>query len=50
MAQNEHPDPQLPNPKVQPIPTQWPKAKTEPIPTQLPNFKLLPIAPKPDRR
>ena len=50
MAQNEHPDPQLPNPKVQPIPTQWPKAKAEPIPTQLPNFKLLPIASSPARR
>ena len=46
IARNEHPDPQVPNPKVQPIPTQWPKAKVEPIPTKLPNFKLLPIAPQ----
>jgi hypothetical protein len=44
MARNEHPDPQLRNPKLQPIPTQWPNAKMEPIPTQWPNSKLLPIA------
>lgn len=44
MARNEHPDPQLPSPKLQPIPTQWPNAKMEPIPTQWPNFKMLPIA------
>jgi hypothetical protein len=44
MARNERPDPQVPNPKVQPIPTQWPNAKMEPIPTQWPNSKLLPIA------
>ena len=44
MARNEHPEPKLPAPKVQPIPTQWPNAKVEPIPTQWPNFKLLPIA------
>jgi hypothetical protein len=44
MARNERSDPQLRNPKVQPIPTQWPNAKMEPIPTQWPDFKLLPIA------
>jgi hypothetical protein len=44
IARNEHAGPQLPNPKLQPIPTQWPNAKMEPIPTQWPKFKLLPIA------
>lgn len=47
ITRNEHPGPQLPNPKVQPIPTQWPNAKVEPIPTQWPNFELLPIATQP---
>jgi hypothetical protein len=44
IARNEHPDLQLPTPKVQPIPTQWPNAKVEPIPTRWPDFKLLAIA------
>lgn len=43
VARNEQPNPQPPNAKVEPIPTQWPNAKVEPIPTQWPGFKLLPI-------
>jgi hypothetical protein len=48
MAQNDHPNPQLPNAKVEPIPTRWPNAIVEPIPTQWPDSKLLPIATKSD--
>lgn len=47
VARNEQPNPQPPNAKVEPIPTQWPNAKLEPIPTQWPDFKLLPITIKP---
>jgi hypothetical protein len=43
VARNGQPNPQPPNAKVEPIPTQWPNAKVEPIPTQWPDFKLLPI-------
>jgi hypothetical protein len=43
VARNEQPNPQPPNAKVEPIPTQWPNAKVEPIPTQWPDFKLAPI-------
>ena len=43
VARNERPNPQPPNAKVEPIPTQWPNAKVEPIPTQWPDFKLAPI-------
>ena len=46
VARNERPNPQPPNAKVEPIPTQWPNAKVEPIPTQWPDFKLLPITTK----
>jgi hypothetical protein len=43
VARNGQPNPQPPNAKVEPIPTQWPNAKVEPIPTQWPNAKVEPI-------
>jgi hypothetical protein len=46
MAQNDHPNSQLPNAKVESIPTRWPNAVVEAIPTQWPDSKLLPIATK----
>jgi hypothetical protein len=49
IVQNDHPNPQLPNANVEPIPTQWPNAIVEAIPTQWPHSKLLPIAPSPTR-
>jgi hypothetical protein len=49
MTQNDHPNPQLPNLKVEPIPTRWPNAIVEAIPTQWPDSKLLPIQPSPTR-